>query len=318
VTDTAISEVPTCKNCQHPLTGNFCAHCGQEVKEIRRPIFFLLRDAFSSVFELDGRAFRTVFSLFTRPGFLSQEYLSGRRARYTPPLRLFLVISISFFLILSAYNSLQSMRDTIRNPAPTTGSDTAAAPAPILDEEGREELNQLLGLIDNFNLSFLSERRNENLRLYMHTQSEKNLAAIGEDPSGFFFDSLDYITVFMLLMMPILALIQKLLYLFSKRYYVEHLILTLHNHAFLVLSMFLSNLTTALGNLNENLLGPVMGVADRLLGLWMLVYLFLSLKNFFGQGYGITAAKFVTMAILYAIVTAAGMLSFAAVLFFLF
>ena len=268
------------------------------------------------MFELDGRAFRTVFSLFTRPGFLSQEYLSGRRARYTPPLRLFLVISISFFLILSAYNSLQSMRDTIRNPAPTTGSDTAAAPAPILDEEGREELNQLLGLIDNFNLSFLSERRNENLRLYMHTQSEKNLAAIGEDPSGFFFDSLDYITVFMLLMMPILALIQKLLYLFSKRYYVEHLILTLHNHAFLVLSMFLSNLTTALGNLNANLLGPVMGVADRLL--WMLVYLFLSLKNFFGQGYGITAAKFVTMAILYAIVTAAGMLSFAAVLFFLF
>lgn len=119
-------------------------------------------------------------------------------------------------------------------------------------------------------------------------------------------------------MMPILALIQKLLYLFSKRYYVEHLILTLHNHAFLVLSMFLSNLTTALGNLNANLLGPIMGVADRLLGLWMLVYLFLSLKNFFGQGYGITAVKFVTMAFLYAIVTAAGMLSFAAVLFFLF
>lgn len=191
MTDTAISEVPTCKNCQHPLTGNFCARCGQEVKEIRRPIFFLLRDAFSSVFELDGRAFRTVFSLFTRPGFLSQEYLSGRRARSTPPLRLFLIISISFFLILSAYNSLQSMRDTIRNPAPTSGSDAAAAPAPILDEEEREELNQLLGLIDNFNLRFLSERRNENLRLYMHTQSEKNLAAIREDPSGFFFDSLD-------------------------------------------------------------------------------------------------------------------------------
>ena len=77
-----------------------------------------------TVFELDGRAYRTLYFLFTRPGFLAREYVSGRRASYTPPLRLFLVISIVFFLTVSAFTSLQSMRNVISEQDPALATDT--------------------------------------------------------------------------------------------------------------------------------------------------------------------------------------------------
>jgi len=49
--------------------------------------------------ELDSRVWRTLIPLITRPGKLTRDYLEGRRARYMPPFRTYLVLSIVFFLI---------------------------------------------------------------------------------------------------------------------------------------------------------------------------------------------------------------------------
>ena len=51
-------------------------------------------------FDFDGRAARTLRVLFRRPGHLTAEFLAGKRRRYTPPFRLYLVISIVFFVIV--------------------------------------------------------------------------------------------------------------------------------------------------------------------------------------------------------------------------
>lgn len=103
----------SCPNCGADLLGNYCSKCGQHDQDIRRPFFKLLGEVFSSLLELDGRAYRTIYYLFTKPGFLSSEYVSGRRMSYTPPLRLFLVISISFFLMISVFNSIRSMQSIL-------------------------------------------------------------------------------------------------------------------------------------------------------------------------------------------------------------
>ena len=107
------ADTERCSNCNQPLTGAFCANCGQEVKEVRRRFFPLIYGALYTIVELDGRAYRSVFSLLTRPGFLTREYFGGRRTSYTPPLRLFLVMSIGFFLLLALLSSIESMRDTL-------------------------------------------------------------------------------------------------------------------------------------------------------------------------------------------------------------
>ena len=61
----------------------------------------LIGEVVKETFDVDGRALRSVRTLFLQPGTLTREFLAGRRKAYTPPLRLYLVISISFFLVIA-------------------------------------------------------------------------------------------------------------------------------------------------------------------------------------------------------------------------
>ena len=49
----------------------------------------------------DSRLWRTLRALLFRPGYLSQQFLAGRRARYLSPFRLYFVLSVLFFLMVS-------------------------------------------------------------------------------------------------------------------------------------------------------------------------------------------------------------------------
>lgn len=95
-----------CQNCQTPMQGPFCYQCGQHEKTSLRHAGLLLRDILHDVFNLDSRAVRTLQPLLFRPGFLTQEYFAGRRQRYVPPLRLYVIASLVFFLIAGMMFSL--------------------------------------------------------------------------------------------------------------------------------------------------------------------------------------------------------------------
>jgi hypothetical protein len=90
-----------CKNCQAPLENAYCSRCGQRDVDLERPIWGLIADVLKESFELDGRAAVTIKTLFRHPGMLTSEFLAGRRRAYTSPLRLYLVISISFFVLVA-------------------------------------------------------------------------------------------------------------------------------------------------------------------------------------------------------------------------
>jgi hypothetical protein len=90
-----------CRNCQKAFDGSFCPNCGQKDVDLGRPFRELLGEVVKETLEIDGRAYRTVRYLLTKPGALTAEYLAGRRRSYTPPLRLYLVISVSFFLLVA-------------------------------------------------------------------------------------------------------------------------------------------------------------------------------------------------------------------------
>ena len=91
-----------CKNCNRalPSQADFCPACGQYVKEFSRPWLEFVRDSMAELFDLDGRMLQSIRLLLTRPGFLSYEYINGRRISYTSPIRLYLVISLVFFFVL--------------------------------------------------------------------------------------------------------------------------------------------------------------------------------------------------------------------------
>ena len=93
--------MPRCKNCQSSLDSAYCPTCGQRDVDLERPIWSLIGDVVKETFELDGRTALTVKTLFRYPGLLTSEFLAGRRRTYTSPLRLYLVISISFFVLVT-------------------------------------------------------------------------------------------------------------------------------------------------------------------------------------------------------------------------
>ena len=91
-------EKKLCKNCNSELVGLYCSECGQ--KNIENFTFSeLVKDFFDNIFSLDSRLFQTLKFLIIRPGFLTNEYWSGKRITYLPPFRLYLLTSILFFLI---------------------------------------------------------------------------------------------------------------------------------------------------------------------------------------------------------------------------
>ena len=89
-----------CRNCGADASWNYCPNCGQETQIALPPAFAFLRDAAGRYVRFDGRMWRSLFALLFRPGFLTREYLAGRRRRYVRPARLFVALSIVFFAVL--------------------------------------------------------------------------------------------------------------------------------------------------------------------------------------------------------------------------
>lgn len=91
-----------CKNCGHSLQAEFkfCPNCGQEHKDKVVTFKQFILDFLGDYFTFDSLIIRSVRPLLLNPGFLTKEFIEGRRVRYIPPLRMFIFISIIFFLIL--------------------------------------------------------------------------------------------------------------------------------------------------------------------------------------------------------------------------
>jgi len=90
-----------CRNCGAPVIGAYCAVCGQERDAHRRSLFKLLHDLFEEIVSFDSRILRTVIALLFEPGELPLAFHQGRTRRYMPAVRLYLFVSLLFFLTLS-------------------------------------------------------------------------------------------------------------------------------------------------------------------------------------------------------------------------
>jgi hypothetical protein len=90
-----------CRNCGMRVEVRFCTNCGQLGTDFHRPIWDLVTSSIDDMFALDGRLWRTLPVLMLRPGRMTRDYIDGKRARFVPPFRLFLLFlltSVIFFL----------------------------------------------------------------------------------------------------------------------------------------------------------------------------------------------------------------------------
>ena len=100
-----------CLNCQAELNGRFCHVCGQENLEPKETVWHLVQHFFNDVTHFDGKFFETVKFLLRKPGFLSLEYMRGRRASYLNPIRMYVFTSAIFFIV---FFSLKKPEDRVK------------------------------------------------------------------------------------------------------------------------------------------------------------------------------------------------------------
>lgn len=283
----------SCANCGRAFDGRFCPDCGQEVQDIRRPIGELVREFFGDFLAFDARIWRTLVPLVTRPGLLTRDTIEGRRARYVPPFRLYVFASFVYFGVMAltggglfAPQITSDGSGTVISfgGAPVrTGLSTGAAPAGETSAEpGADDA--------------VSARLDERAAAAAQDREAFGRALIGSFSYGHF------------LLMPIFALLLKALY--RRRLYVEHLIFSLHFHAFFLLPGAL--LVVA------SVMIPGFGgeMAQRaIVSAWTLVlagYLFVSLCRVYGESRIKTVLKLVPLGIAYGMIAGVVILAVAA------
>ncbi|WP_259067644.1 DUF3667 domain-containing protein [Mucilaginibacter sp. X4EP1] len=93
-----------CLNCGTILEGKFCHNCGQENLQIKESFGHMMNHAISDYFHFDQQFFHTLKPLFFSPGKLTNEYMAGRRAQFLHPVKMYIFISLIYFLLVFKEN----------------------------------------------------------------------------------------------------------------------------------------------------------------------------------------------------------------------
>ena len=119
---------PRCLNCGHVLHGQYCGICGQRSSNRLISLWGLITEGLGDLLDMDSRLWRTLRALLLRPGYLTAEYLEGRRARFMPPFRMYLAFSLLFFITaFFGMDDIQVVFDAEADQAAQEASREAAA-----------------------------------------------------------------------------------------------------------------------------------------------------------------------------------------------
>ena len=276
-------QVVACANCGRSFSGRFCPDCGQDLEDVRRPFAEIARDFLGDFFAFDARLWRTLVPLFTQPGRLTVDYVEGRRARYVPPLRLYVFAAFVYFTIVAiggggpfggfAVETEDGITVGIGGPRDRPGEEPDGAwtrdTAQTAPDQGRG----------------LEERAQ---------RAAQDPEAYGRAVQG----SLSYAHF---LLLPVLALLLKAFY--RNRYYAEHLVFGTHFHAFALIPAAV--IVAAVDFLPG--LEPDGTAASAMASVWMLalaVYSFLALRRTYGGSVLGTTGRWLAVGFLYAILAA--------------
>lgn len=316
-----------CPNCGESLRGQWCYRCGQNQRSFHRFFFVLLGDLLEDVFAWNSRTAQTFHALLFRPGYLAREFFAGRRARYLPPVRVYLITSFVFFFLLSIQNNLDLLKVEVGNtgetvvlqPEPATDAgapaDTPATAANTPDantatedsQKDRRWTDELQEANVDLHLPWVTPEQEAQIEARVDSQLRKLGETGAEDPGVIIDAVLDVVPPAIFLLLPVFALLLKIFYFSFGFYYIEHLLLAVNNHSF-VFSML------AIETLLEMLPDSIWGI-DALTSaifIWIPVYMFLSLRNVYGQGWFATLVNFSLLGVFYfvllAVVTLAALL----------
>ena len=326
---------PNCLNCGAELQGQYCGTCGQRARNRLISLWELLQDAFGDLFEIDSRLWRTLVPLLIRPGRLTRDYLEGRRARYMPPFRMYLVLSVIFFVV--AFFDPQDDLSLLFEPEPEPVPEEVAEKEAATRSEAQEVLDELAaeGIIDAEDAAALEDGDGANITIYgdddggfnfhidpetgecttsgqdslpgwlqrrlTKERLETTCERIGADEGKTLLNLvLDNIPIALIVLLPFMAMVLKGLYPLSRRYFVEHLLFFIHFHAFFFLILTLQILFARFSGL-VHLPDPISILIIVIASFYIPIYLYKAMRLVYGQGHFVTFTKYITLVVAYSI-----------------
>ena len=266
-----------CENCGTALTGRYCAQCGQPAVDYHRSFGSILADAADAFFNLDERFLKTFWLLLIKPWRLTNEFVEGKRVRYVHPLRVYLIASVLFFLVMNFLSRGTHLQAGKTKKGETTINFAAPSPGPAADSA--DSLDKLLdgvpesgakvspspaksplaspspssGVVLNFSSSpppaahpsptpgdlfadLDQDKDSSAFAQWVKRNAKEKIGPTGDRGDLFLKALIQNIAPMVLCCIPLFALVLKILYVFKKRFYIEHLVFALHTHAFVFLS----------------------------------------------------------------------------------
>lgn len=267
-----------CANCQAELQGPFCNQCGQRTGGLDVTLGQFAREAFDNLFSFDSRLWSTLRPLVTKPGFLTVEYWRGRRARYMPPLRMYLFVSFLTFLVMGALHTVRpevglpmvrASGDLNPNQSDDASSAQSGRSEPLVAGETDWE-EQARGKSAPMRYLLLDV-----LRPAVEEPDQTRKAFVRRLPWAVF------------CLVPVMALLLRLAYRRKHPYFVPHLIFSLHFHTLAFVLM-------TVGFLYQMIVGR--DHLDSPINLWIAIAFFLGLRRAYGEGKVRTLVKLLFLA----------------------
>lgn len=253
-----------CLNCGQEVDGKFCSHCGQENVETKEHVGHMLTHAIGDYFHFDSKFIKTMKPLMFQPGLLTNEYNAGKRATYLPAIRMYIFISIVFFLTISVKNAppitVGSTDGKHENISSREKALTASRSAKTTEEiDNLKSLSPSQKKAAKVRLAKQMLKNINNLTAEEYAAKQKALPAASRD--GYltyyfyhkaldlkkreniqqtFFETLVHnLPKMMFLLLPLFAMILMLIFRKSRMFYAEHFIYALHLHSFLYLLLLI-------------------------------------------------------------------------------
>lgn len=289
-----------CLNCNHPLKpeDKFCAQCSQKVGNTRLPFWAGLSDFFINAFSFDSKVFLSLRQLLLKPGLITQQYNAGMQARFVPPLRMYLTITLIFFLITSLLTKLGE-----KDPWETNGQGQNVETGGI-DIQEADSTDQDLTI--NFGGGDYGDwgkwiRTHPNMapELALDSLGEKvtfwnkfiygqvyKIAMFEREAFNDYLESKTQLLIFLFL--PLIALVLKWSYIRHPIFYFEHLVFALHLQSVFFILLTINVLVDYFFELDS------MAVFITLFA----IYLFLAMKRVYDQSWAKTSFKFVVTNVL--------------------
>jgi Protein of unknown function (DUF3667) len=306
-----------CLNCGTTVLGKYCQVCGQENVEPKETAWQLSSHLFNDLTHFDGKVFSSMRDLVLKPGFLSKEYMQGRRVRYLHPIRMYLFTSFIFFLVFFSLYKVDE--NSFRNLPVTKGAvdniDSAELKKispeinngkPLTKEELQKKLSG--GGISISSSNYKSKKEYDSLlkagvvkdNWFERTMTYKAIALDEKYHNNSRLEVADLVSHLMhsipqmlFVLLPLFALFLKLLYVRHKDfYYTGHAIFAIHFYVFIFLGMLL---IFGIAKIEAVSGAQWLQYINYVLVITLFYYLYKAMRNFYGQRRAKTILKYLLL-----------------------